>query len=67
MPVLCECVCHLAGGVDAVAKQGEAGQGEVVLEGFVEVKTEVGEDNPELLPSVGVLELAKEVAGELVL
>jgi hypothetical protein len=37
------------------------------LEGFVEVEAEVGEDNPELLPAVAVLELSQQVAGQLVL
>jgi hypothetical protein len=36
------------------------------LEGFVKVETEVGEDDPELLPAVAVLELAEQVAGQLI-
>jgi len=40
------------GSVDTVTKEGKTGEGEVVLEGFVEVETEVGEDYPEFLPSV---------------
>jgi len=46
--------------VHAVTKEGQAGQGEVVLEGFVKVETEVGKDHPELLPPVRVLELSEE-------
>ena len=30
------------------------------LEGFVKVETEVGEDHPELLPTVRVLELSED-------
>jgi|LakMenEpi03Aug12_release.lakeMendotaPanAssembly.Ray.scaffolds.fasta_scaffold182749_2 hypothetical protein len=37
------------------------------LEGFVEVEAEVGEDDPEFLPAVAVLELSQQVAGQLVL
>ncbi len=37
------------------------------LEGFVEEKAEVGEDDPQLLPAVAVLELAQQVAAQLVL
>lgn len=33
---------------------------------LVEEETEVGEDNPELLPAVGVLELSQQVAAQLV-
>ena len=58
---------YLGGDIHAVAEEREARQGEIVLEGFVEVEAEVGEDHPKLLPAVGVLELAEEVAGELVL
>ena len=45
-------MAHWTGSVDTVTKEGKTGEGEVVLEGFVEVETEVGEDDPELLPSV---------------
>ena len=34
---------------------------------FVEEETEVGEDDPELLPAVAVLELPQQVAAQLVL
>ncbi len=37
------------------------------LEGFVEEEAEVGEDDPQLLPAVAVLELAQQVAAQLVL
>ena len=37
------------------------------LEGLVEVEAEVGKDDPELLPAVAVLELAQQVARQLVL
>lgn len=53
--------------VHAVTKEGQAGQGEVVLEGFVEVETEVGKDHPELLPPVRVLELSEQISRQLVL
>lgn len=35
--------------------------------GLVEKEAEVGEDHPELLPPVTVLELSQQVPGELVL
>ena len=35
--------------------------------GLVEEQTEVGEDHPELLPAVAVLELSQQVPRELVL
>ena len=34
---------------------------------FVEEEAEVGEDNPQLLPAVAVLELAQKIATQLVL
>lgn len=34
---------------------------------LVEEQAEVGEDHPELLPAVAVLELPQEVTGQLVL
>lgn len=34
---------------------------------FVEEQAEVGENHPELLPAVAVLELPQEVTGQLVL
>ena len=34
---------------------------------FVEEEAEVGEDNPQLLPTVAVLELAQKIATQLVL
>jgi len=37
------------------------------LIGFVEEEAEVGEDDPELLPAVAVLELAQQEAAQLVL
>ena len=37
------------------------------LEGLVEEETEVGEDDPQLLPSIAVLELTQQVATQLVL
>jgi len=37
------------------------------LEGLVEVEAEVGEDDPELLPAVAVLELSQQVPRQLVL
>ena len=37
------------------------------LEGFVEVQAEVCEYDPELLPAVAVLELAQQVARQLIL
>jgi hypothetical protein len=40
---------------------------EYCLEGLVKVEAEVGEYHPELLPAVAVLELAEQVAGQLVL
>ena len=64
--VLADVVGH-GGRVHVVAQQGKTGEGEVVLESFVEVETEVCEDHPQLLPSVAVLELAEQVARQLVL
>ena len=58
---------YLGGDIDAVAEERQAGEGEIVLEGFVEVEAEVGEDHPQLLPPIGVLELAEQVPGQLVL
>lgn len=57
----------LFGGADRVAKQGEASQREVVLVSLVEEQAEVGENNPEFLPAITVLELPEEVTWELVL
>ena len=37
------------------------------LKGFVEEQAKVGEDDPQLLPAVAVLELAQQVAAQLVL
>ena len=48
--------------VHVVAQQRKTGEGEVVLESFVEVETKVGEDHPQLLPTVAVLELAEQIA-----
>ena len=50
--------------VHGVAQERERRQGEVVLERLVEVEAGVGEDDPEFLPAVGVLELAEEVAAQ---
>jgi len=47
--------------VDIVAQQRKAGQREIILKCFVEVQTEISEDHPEFLPSVGVLELPEEI------
>lgn len=52
---------RLFGGADRVAQQGEAGQREVILVSLVEEQAEVGENNPEFLPAVTVLELPQEV------
>ena len=59
--VLADVVRH-GGRVHVVAQQRKTGEGEVVLESFVEVETKVGEDHPQLLPTVAVLELAKQIA-----
>ena len=64
--VLADVVRH-GGRVHVVAQQRKTGEGEVVLESFVEVETKVGEDHPEFLPSVAVLELSEKVSGQLVL
>ena len=37
------------------------------LEGLVEEETEVGEDDPQLLPAIAVLELTQQVTTQLVL
>ena len=52
---------------DRVAEQRQTGEREVVLIRFVEEEAEVGEDDPQLLPAIAVLELAQEVATQLVL
>ena len=54
-----------AGGVHAVAKQRKRGKREIVLKCFVEIQTEVGEDNPKFLPAIGVLEFSQQIAGQL--
>ncbi len=56
-------VVLLAGPEHPVAEEREAGQREVVLEGLEEVQAAVGEHHPQLLPPVGVLELAQQVPG----
>ena len=53
--------------VNIVAQQRKTGQRKVILKCFVEVETEVGEDHPQLLPSVRVFELPEQIAGQLVL
>lgn len=42
-----------------VAQQREAGQRVVILVGLVEEEAEVGEDDPQFLPTVAVLKLAQ--------
>ena len=64
--ILADVVRH-SGCVHVVAEQGKTGEREVILESFVEVETEVGEHDPQLLPAVAVLELPEEVARQLVL
>ena len=51
---------------DDVAEEGQAGQRILLLVALVEEETKVGEDHPELLPAVAVLELAQQVAAELI-
>lgn len=53
---------RLLRGADCVAEQRETSQREVILVGLVKEQTEVGENNPEFLPTVAVLELPQEVA-----
>lgn len=47
---------------DGVAQQREAGQRVIVLVGLVEEEAEVGEDDPQFLPAVTVLELTQQVS-----
>lgn len=53
---------RLLRGADCVAEQRETSQREVILVSLVKEQTEVGENNPEFLPTVAVLELPQEVA-----
>lgn len=48
----------LLGDAHAVAQQWEAGQWVVILMSFVEEQTEIGKDDPELLPAMTVFELS---------
>lgn len=50
-------VFGLRGDGDRVTEQWKAGQWVIILVRLVEKQAEVGEDNPELLPAVAVLEL----------
>lgn len=50
-------VFGLRGDCDRVPEQWKAGQWVIILVRLVEKQAEVGEDNPELLPAVAVLEL----------
>lgn len=55
-------VFRLSGDGDRVAQQGETGQRIIILVGLVEEQAEVGEDHPEFLPAVAVLELPQQVS-----
>lgn len=46
----------------SVAQQWEAGQGVVILVGLIEEQAQIGEDHPEFLPAITVLELPQQVA-----
>ena len=59
-------VVRLAGYCDRVAEEWQAGERKLVLISLVEEEAKVGEDHPQLLPSVAILELAQQIAAELV-
>ena len=48
--------------INVITKKRKTGERKVVLEGFVEVETKVGEHNPQLLPAIAVLELPQQVS-----
>ena len=51
-----------SGDINIVTQERQTGQRKVILEGFVEIETEVGKHDPQLLPAIAVLELPQQVA-----
>ena len=50
-----------------VAQQRQTSKGKVILKSFVEEEAEIGEHDPELLPTVAVLKLPQKITAELIL
>ena len=48
---------------DRITQKGQTGQRKIILEGFEEKETRIGENHPQFLPTIGTFELAQEVAG----